>query len=260
MDKIITINNQPIKVKEYKGQRIVTLKEIDMVHERTEGTAGRNFRENRDKFIEGVDYFKVCADEIRTHKIMEISNKAHEDIVLITASGYLMLIKSLNDELAWKIQRELVNNYFTVQKLKKEYHKPIDKAIKQHFNIAETIIQATGVKPGLAYSVAISEAEKETGYKYEEYKKLLPSANHDVASFNPTQIGKKMGGIKAHAINTMLERMGLQEKKEKEWRLTEEGKDFGEEIPYTRNGHSNYRILWHEKVLEKLGGNRNDNV
>ena len=142
MDKIITINNQPIKVKEYKGQRIVTLKEIDMVHERTEGTAGRNFRENRDKFIEGVDYFKVCADEIRTHKIMEISNKAHEDIVLITASGYLMLIKSLNDELAWKIQRELVNNYFTVQKLKKEYHKPIDKAIKQHFNIAETIIQA----------------------------------------------------------------------------------------------------------------------
>ncbi|MCI9000355.1 MAG: ORF6N domain-containing protein [Clostridia bacterium] len=260
MDKIITINNQPIKVKEYKGQRIVTLKEIDMVHERTEGTAGRNFRENRDKFIEGVDYFKVCADEIRTHKIMEISNKAHEDIVLITASGYLMLIKSLNDELAWKIQRELVNNYFTVQKLKKEYHKPIDKAIKQHFNIAETIIQATGVKPGLAYSVAISEAEKETGYKYEEYKKLLPSANHDVASFNPTQIGEKMGGIKAHAINTMLERMGLQEKKEKEWRLTEEGKDFGEEIPYTKNGHSNYRILWHEKVLEKLGGNRNDNV
>ena len=49
-----------------------------------------------------------------------------------------------------------------------------------------------------------------------------------------------MGGIKAHAINTMLERMGLQEKKEKEWRLTEEGKDFGEEIPYTKNGHSNY--------------------
>ena len=138
--------------------------------------------------------------------------------------------------------------------------KPIDKAIKQHFNIAQTIIQTTGIKPGLAYSVAISEAEKETGYSYDEYKKLLPSAKHDIASFNPTQIGEKMGGIKAHIINTMLERMGLQEKKEKEWRLTEEGKGFGEEIPYTRNGHSNYRILWHEKVLEKLGGNKNDNV
>lgn len=261
MNKLITINNQQMQVKEYKGQRVVTFKDIDIIHGRMDGIAGRNFRNNKKEFIENVDYFSVKGEELRNFKqaVNFVGSNAKE-IILITASGYLMLVKSLNDELAWKIQRELVNNYFTVQKLKKEYHKPIDKAIKQHFNIAETIIQATGVKPGLAYSVAISEAEKETGYKYEEYKKLLPSTNHDVASFNPTQIGEKMGGIKAHIINTMLERMGLQEKKEKEWRLTEEGKDFGEEIPYTRNGHSNYRILWHEKVLKKLGGNKNDNV
>lgn len=260
MNKLITINNQQIQVKEYKGQRVVTFKDIDIVHERVEGTAGRNFRENRGKFIENQDYFKVCADEIRTHKIMELSNKAHEDIILITASGYLMLIKSLNDELAWKIQRELVNNYFTVQKLKREYHKSIDKALKQHFNIAEIILNATGIKAELAYAVAISEAEKETGYSYDEYKKLLPSAKHDIASFNPTQIGEKLGGVKAHAINNILEQMGLQEKKETQWRITELGKKYGEEKPYSRNGHTDYRIVWHEKVLEKLGGNENGDL
>lgn len=46
---------------------------------------------NIEHMVNGTDYFKVCADEIRTNKIMKISNKVHEDITLITESGYLML-------------------------------------------------------------------------------------------------------------------------------------------------------------------------
>ncbi len=247
MSDLITINNQDLKIKEINGQRVVTFKDIDTVHERVEGTAKRNFNENRDKFLEGVDYFEIkksTKNEIRT---LEIPNRG---ITVLTASGYLMLVKSLNDDLAWKIQRELVNNYFTVQKVKREYHKPIDRAIRQHFNIAETIIQKTGVKSGLAYAVAIGEAEKETGYSYDEYKKLLPSAEHDIGSFNPTQIGEKLGGIKAQQVNKMLEKLDLQVRKGKNWRLTEQGKEYGEEKPFTRFGHSDYKISWHEKVLE----------
>ncbi|MBS6504229.1 MAG: ORF6C domain-containing protein, partial [Clostridium sp.] len=37
--------------------------------------------------------------------------------LLITESGYLMLVKSLQDDLAWKVQRELVNNYFRVKEV-----------------------------------------------------------------------------------------------------------------------------------------------
>lgn len=140
---------------------------------------------------------------------------------------------------------------------KNKHTKPIDRAIRQHFNIAETIIQKTGIKSGLAYAVAISEAEKETGYSYDEYKKLLPSAEHEIGSYNPTQIGEKLGGVKAKQINKMLEKLGLQEKKDKSWRITEEGKNYGEEKPFSRFGHSDYRILWHEKVLEKLGEKEN---
>ncbi|MFQ9546426.1 MAG: ORF6N domain-containing protein, partial [Clostridium sp.] len=106
MDKdIIKIGNKDLQVKQYKGQRVVTFKDIDMVHERVEGTASRNFNANKKHFIENVDYFKVCADEIRTHKIMDISNKAREDITFLTETGYLMLVKSLQDDLAWEVQR-----------------------------------------------------------------------------------------------------------------------------------------------------------
>ena len=112
----ITINGYELPVKDYNEQRVVTFKDIDLVHGRPEGTASRNFRANRNHFIENEDYFKICADEIRRHKIMDISPKTHEDIILITESGYLMLVKSFTDDLAWSVQRQLVNSYFRLKK------------------------------------------------------------------------------------------------------------------------------------------------
>lgn len=107
MNKLIKINNQPLPIKEYNGQRVVTFKEIDAVHKRTPGTAHRNFKANRNRFIEGVDYYKLQKDEIRPFGI----NSPNGGII-ITESGYLMLAKSFNDDLAWQVQRELVNSYF----------------------------------------------------------------------------------------------------------------------------------------------------
>ncbi|MBR1530015.1 MAG: ORF6N domain-containing protein [Oscillospiraceae bacterium] len=130
MNEII-INNMPVLVKEYGGQRVVTLKDIDTVHGRPEGTAKRNFKANRKHFIEGEDFFKVCADEIRTNKICEISSKTHSDIILITETGYLMLVKSFTDELAWKVQRELVNGYFRTQQKVQDIESIISRTVAQ---------------------------------------------------------------------------------------------------------------------------------
>lgn len=111
-DLQLSVNNTDIAVKEYMGKRVVTFKDIDTVHNRAEGTARRNFNTNKMHFVEGEDYFKICADEIRTHKIMDISAKSHEDVTLITESGYLLLVKSFTDELSWTVQKELVKSYF----------------------------------------------------------------------------------------------------------------------------------------------------
>lgn len=108
---VVTIENTEMQIKEYKGQRLVTFKDIDMVHQRPNGTAKRNFNKNIKHFIEGEDFIKICEYEIRTNKIMDISNKAKE-VVFITESGYLMLVKSFRDDLSWAVQRQLVNAYF----------------------------------------------------------------------------------------------------------------------------------------------------
>lgn len=115
MNNLVEVNSKELEVKEFRDKRVVTLKEIDDIHERADGTARRNFNTNKKHLIEDVDFFKVCADEIRTHKIMDISNKVREDVTLITESGYLMLVKSFTDDLAWDVQRDLVNKYFRVK-------------------------------------------------------------------------------------------------------------------------------------------------
>ncbi|MGM9571231.1 MAG: ORF6N domain-containing protein [bacterium] len=115
MNNLVKINNQELTIKEYQGHRVVTFKDIDRLHERPEGTARKRFNDNKEKFIEGEDYYKICASEIRTNKIIDLSPKYHGDTILITESGYLMLVKSLTDDLAWKVQRELVKCYFKVQ-------------------------------------------------------------------------------------------------------------------------------------------------
>lgn len=110
----VAINNQSVAVKEYQGQRVVTFKDIDCVHQRAEGTARKRFNENRKHFINNEDYFVVRpGDMLMSEKrTLAIPNRG---LTLITESGYLMLAKSLTDDLAWDVQRQLVKCYFRTQ-------------------------------------------------------------------------------------------------------------------------------------------------
>lgn len=120
MNELIRIGNSDISIKEYNGQRVVTFKDIDMVHGRPDGTARKRFNDNRNRFIEGEDFFKISASEIRTTKLFNIPDKATSDYALMTEQGYLMLVKSFTDDLAWDVQRQLVNGYFkTREKVKR---------------------------------------------------------------------------------------------------------------------------------------------
>ncbi|NBI82988.1 ORF6N domain-containing protein [Clostridiaceae bacterium] len=114
MNELIKINGREIAAKEWQGLRVVTLKDIDFVHERPEGTARKRFNDNKERFVEGEDFFKVKCSEVRPFFGQTPPNgfNPDADIVLITESGYLMLVKSFSDDLAWKVQRDLVNTYF----------------------------------------------------------------------------------------------------------------------------------------------------
>lgn len=108
MNELQKIGNYEISVKTYNGKRVVTFKDIDTVHERTEGTAKRNFNANKQHFIKEEDYFVRNSYEAKA----EYGITAPNGLVLLTESGYLMLVKSFTDDLAWDVQRQLVDSYF----------------------------------------------------------------------------------------------------------------------------------------------------
>jgi phage antirepressor YoqD-like protein len=99
--------NVEVPVIQAEGQRVVTLAMIDQVHGRPEGTAYRNFNYNRDRFIEGEDYFVRNSSEAES-----IGITAPRGLTLLTESGYLLLVKSFTDDLSWTVQKQLVASYF----------------------------------------------------------------------------------------------------------------------------------------------------
>lgn len=120
----ISINNNSIERKIYNNKPVVTFKDIDLVHQRPDGTASRNFKNNRKHFLKNIDYFEISRKDYGT-KFVPLSKRGNPQaiIYLFTESGYLMLVKSFTDDLAWQVQRQLVNSYF---RLKEEAYEQLE--------------------------------------------------------------------------------------------------------------------------------------
>lgn len=115
MNEVVTINGNDLMVKMWNGQRVVTLTDVDRVHSRPDGTAKRNYNENKKHLILGEDYFLVTRKELSTKIVPNnepLRGNPNIEVVLLTESGYLLLVKSFTDDLAWNVQRQLVNSYF----------------------------------------------------------------------------------------------------------------------------------------------------
>ncbi|EPK7314479.1 ORF6N domain-containing protein [Citrobacter freundii] len=107
----ITINNRQLPAVEYRGQRVVTLAMIDEVHQRPEGTASAAYLRNKERFVEGIDTYLIEYSENNVLRPFNV-DVPFRGLRVFTETGYLMLTKPFNDDLAWQVQRDLVNSYF----------------------------------------------------------------------------------------------------------------------------------------------------
>lgn len=215
MNEVVRIKNHELQVKEYKGQRIVTFKDIDECHERPEGTARKRFNENKHRFVEGVDYFILTSkDTLMSEKrTLENDSQKYEKctfeipnrgMVAIAESGYMMLVKSFTDDLAWEVQRMLVNTYFKAKEMTPE--------LKMAYGLlaAQSIIDEK--------NQLIAELEPKGAY----YDKILRCKG----LINTTVIAKDYG-MSARSFNKMLHEYGIQYKQGRQWFLYAEYQGHG---------------------------------
>ena len=120
----VCIVEQPLEIKEWQGQRVITFKDVDRVHQRPDGTARKRFNDNRKHFISNVDYFLVKREDVvrngSTKEFSSMSEKRTLDefrpleippkgLTLLTESGYLMLAKSLTEDLTLSAKKSYRN-------------------------------------------------------------------------------------------------------------------------------------------------------
>lgn len=176
MQELVNINNQELVAKEYRGQRVLTFKDIDTVHERVEGTARRNFNTNKQHLIEREDYFVRNSYEAKE----EYGIAAPNGLILLTESGYLMLVKSFTDDLAWQVQRQLVKSYF-----------------------AKRQIVSQELSPQLQLLINLELQQKEQAAKLERLDNKIDSIK-EVVALNPNDWRKDSSKI----INKIAQIMG----------------------------------------------------
>jgi len=239
----VTINETKLPIKEYQGQRVVTLKEIDTVHSRPEGTARKRFNDNKKHFIEGTDYFVRNPDEA----VKEFGITAPNGLTLITESGYLMLVKSFTDDLAWTVQRQLVNVYFRATeaqrkdaaKQTKQQVRPSLSTVTAAMKLQVGFAQAAGVAPEYILT-ALSKA-------YEPYGIAIPPEGLPETEklYDCEAIAKELGVLsengKPHkqAVSAIISLVGTMEREMKV-------------VPFSVGGHSGTTTKYTAPVLERV--------
>lgn len=248
----VTVNDTSVSVKEYHGKRVVTFKDIDACHNRPEGTARKRFNDNRQHFIEGEDFFTINQpSEIRTLGITRPQGGVPDKVTVVTESGYLMLVKSFTDDLAWQVQRQLVNCYF--RKTEESNTKLLELQIKQeraramHINAIVRLMKITGMKyeeiglsPIAVDTMKVKAAEKATGADLGNY---LPQIEK---TYTATELGKEFG-CSANKIGKTANEYGL---KTEEYGITvmDKSRYSAKEVPNFR-----YNEKGRERLRELLG-------
>ncbi|WP_223536667.1 MULTISPECIES: ORF6N domain-containing protein [Serratia] len=189
MRSVITVHNNRVPLVEFQGQRVVTFAMVDIAHQRPKDTARKAFKRNRARFIEGEDFFIVAASKVdwantgclargmkRPGKELNSAIPIRGKVTLITESGYLLLTKPFNDDLAWQVQRQLVKAYFRHIPQFPELHKVrvpdaaelIEMPLPQAQNLIAEIERESFTQHGQKGSAAMR-------LRRDELKKLRPA-------------------------------------------------------------------------------------
>lgn len=150
----ITINGTDLSVKEIKGQRVVSISEIATLHDVAENNIRQAFKRHKKHFVQGVDYFQIRERSSESDNLSHARN-------YFTESGYLMLTKSLTDDLSWQVQRALVRSYFKLQLLEQvlEYLPERLKKMYRYFSMGLSV-KEVGTLIGLKETQTYKELGK----------------------------------------------------------------------------------------------------
>ena len=202
----------------------------------------------------------VDADDLTKREVIDILGR-QQRANFINESGLYALILGSTKDAAKRFQRWVTSEVlpairktgsYAVPGAQEALPAPIHDRVSAILLIGEALGKVPGVKPGIAAAATLTCIQENTGITTEVLRRALPAATEPICSLNTTQLGKLLNRS-PKTTNQLLASSGLQFRNDRdEWELTKAGEAWAEAMPYSRNGHSGYQILWNPAVAERL--------
>lgn len=197
-----------------EDKKAMLVKDIAVIHGKTVRVINQAINMNRARFKDGIDIIDLLNVKNSVVNLIDLgfnqnSINRSNNIYLLSERGYAKLLKILEDDKAWEIYDELVDNYFNMRQTIKTDNKAL--VANKRLEIMEE--NAKTRKANLLYKIAMatkSETSKETliaeAAKVLTGEMRIPVMKHK--EFSATEIGKSLG-ISAKKVGMICNELGL---------------------------------------------------
>ena len=112
-----------------EGKKALLVRDIALIHKQTVGNINLLINRNRKRFKDGIDIIDLKTNQnfaivLSKSGFTQNQINASSHIYLLSERGYAKLLKIMDDDKAWDIYDELVDNYFNMRVAIKE-NKPL---------------------------------------------------------------------------------------------------------------------------------------
>lgn len=116
---VVSIGGTEIRPLAYKGARVITTELLAKEFGATEKNLHDNFGNNQTRFVDGVHFFRVSGEELRTLKnspdFIGVVKANTPSLILWTERGVFRHAKILETDQAWEAYERLEDVYFAVR-------------------------------------------------------------------------------------------------------------------------------------------------
>lgn len=196
-----------------EDKKAMLVKDIAAIHGRPVFKVNELINRNRKRFRDSIDIIDLKENNfaifLKDSGFTQNQINASNNIYLLSERGYAKLLKILEDDKAWEIYDELVDNYFNMRQTIETDNKAL--VANKRLEIMEE--NAKTRKANLLYKIAMatrSETSKETliaeAAKVLTGEMRIPVMKHK--EFSATEIGKSLG-ISAKKVGMICNELGL---------------------------------------------------
>lgn len=197
-----------------EGKKAMLVKDIALIHNQTNGNINLLINRNRKRFKNGIDIIDLKANDnfaivLSKSGFTQNQINASKNIYLLSERGYAKLLKIMDDDKAWDIYDELVDNYFNMRVAIKE-NKP-SLVAQEHLAIMKN--NSATRRANMLYKIAMATDSNSSK------QQLLARAAKEITGemtipimkekeYSATDIAKRLGTT-ATMVGRTANRLGL---------------------------------------------------